>query len=125
MAPRTDAQVEAHLKRLHAQLKITSAESQQWDALAAVIRDNEKEMNGLLEQREQKAKSMTALDNLRSYEEITDAHAEGMKKLVPAFEQLYDVMPDAQKKVADAVFDQRVPASPASSKAPPMPKPSR
>ena len=78
MAPRTDAQVEAHLKRLHAQLKITSAESQQWDALAAVIRDNEKEMNGLLEQREQKAKSMTALDNLRSYEEITDAHAEGM-----------------------------------------------
>ena len=44
------------------------------------------------------------LRDLRSYQEITEAHAKGMAKLVTAFETLYDVMPPEQKKIADAVF---------------------
>jgi hypothetical protein len=104
----SDAAVEARLKRLHDQLKITAAQEDQWKNLAQVIRDNEQQISTLLQQRRQKAKSMTAVDNLQSYAEITQAHAEGMAKLVPAFEQLYDQMPDAQKKVADNVFNQRV-----------------
>jgi hypothetical protein len=50
---------------------------------------------------------MNAVDNLKSYAAMVDAHADGLKRLVPAMQALYDAMPDAQKKVADAVFSQR------------------
>jgi hypothetical protein len=48
---------------------------------------------------------MTAVDNLKTYEAIADAHAEGLQKLVPAFETLYASMSEAQKKNADEVFN--------------------
>jgi protein CpxP len=107
MTPRSDTQIEAHLKRLHDQLKITAAEEDQWKDLAQVIRGNEHQISSLIELRRQSGKSMTALDNLRGYADITQAHADGMKKLVPAFEKLYGQMSDAQKKIADNVFNQR------------------
>jgi hypothetical protein len=47
---------------------------------------------------------MTAIADLKSYSEITDAHAEGLRKFIAAFQPLYDSMPDAQKKEADMVF---------------------
>jgi hypothetical protein len=47
---------------------------------------------------------MTAVDDLKSYAEITDAHADGIKKFTPVFATLYAGMPDAQKKNADGVF---------------------
>jgi len=105
--PQSDADIEAHLKRLHAQLKITPAEEDQWSAMAQIIRDNEHQISSLLEARRVNAKSMTALDNLRGYQQLMQAHADGVAKLLPAFEQLYNQMPDAQKKVADNVFNQR------------------
>jgi len=39
---------------------------------------------------------MTAVDNLQSYSAIVEAHAEGLKKFVPAFEALYTSMSDTQ-----------------------------
>jgi hypothetical protein len=107
LLPHSDAQIEAHLKRLHDQLKITAAETDQWNALAQVIRDNEHRISSLIQQRRKNTKAMTAVDNLRGYEEITEAHADGLKKLVPVFEKLYGQMSDAQKKTADSVFNQR------------------
>jgi len=47
---------------------------------------------------------MSAVDDLRSYQKLADAHADGLKKLVPAFEALYNTMSQDQKKTADAVF---------------------
>ena len=107
VAPHSDAAVEAHIKRLHDQLKITSAEADQWNTVAQIMRDNEHQISGLIQQRAKNAPSMSAVDNLRTYEAITDAHEDGLKKLVPAFETLYGSMSDAQKKTADAVFSQR------------------
>ena len=49
---------------------------------------------------------MTAVDDLKSYSEIADAHADGLKKFTPAFEPLYAGMSDAQKKSADTLFRQ-------------------
>jgi protein CpxP len=103
-----DARVEAHIKRLHDQLKITAAESDQWDAVAQIMRDNESKLADLVQNRDKNVSAMSAIDNLRTYEEIADAHEDGLKKLVPAFENLYNAMSDAQKKTADAVFRQRV-----------------
>jgi cytoskeletal protein RodZ len=108
--PRSDAQVEGRITQLHKELKITSAQESDWSKLAQDMRDNAHDMSSLLQERNAAAKShpMTALDNLKNYEQITDAHADGLKKLVPDFETLYGEMSPAQKKAADTVFNQRV-----------------
>lgn len=107
--------VEARIKSLHEQLKITKAEEPQWSAVAAAMRDSAKSVAALIAERAKKAKSMNAIDNLRSYEAIAKAHLDGIQKLLPAFEALYAVMPEAQKKLADTVFTRR-PTRPTSKK---------
>jgi periplasmic protein CpxP/Spy len=102
-AARVDA-VEARIKDMHAKLKITPAQEDQWAKVAQVMRDNEKTMEPLFKAREQNAKSRTAIDDLKSYGEITDAHADGIKKFTPIFATLYASMSDTQKKDADAMF---------------------
>jgi periplasmic protein CpxP/Spy len=47
---------------------------------------------------------MTAVDDLKTYQEFTQAHLDGIKNLISAFETLYNSMPDQQKKNADEVF---------------------
>jgi hypothetical protein len=47
---------------------------------------------------------MTALEDLKSYSEIADAHATGLKKFIPAFEALYASMSEEQRKNADSLF---------------------
>ena len=96
--------VEARIKSLHDALHITAAEEPQWQAVADVMRDNAQTTGALIKERAAKAKTMTALDDLQSYEAITDAHAAGVKKLTAAFETFYASLSDAQKKDADAAF---------------------
>ncbi len=99
--------VEARIKSLHKQLGITAAQESQWQAVAYAMRDNAKATGALIQQREANAKTMTAIDDLNAYAAIADAHAAGVKKLIPAFSALYATMSDAQKKNADAVFSHR------------------
>ena len=108
--PRSDAQVEARITQLHKELKITKDQEGDWNTLAQDMRDNAHQMSSLLQERVAagKSKPMNAVDNLKSYEQITDAHAAGLKKITPDFEKLYDEMSPAQKKTADTVFNQRV-----------------
>jgi hypothetical protein len=47
---------------------------------------------------------MTAVDDVKSYAAIADAHADGLKKFVSVFEALYNSMSDEHKKNADNVF---------------------
>ncbi|HTZ79685.1 MAG TPA: Spy/CpxP family protein refolding chaperone [Stellaceae bacterium] len=98
--------VEARITDLHSRLKITPQQQSQWDAFAQVMRDNAKAMTAALDQRAQMeaSKTETAVDDMKSYQAITQAHADGMTKLVPAFEALYDSMSPEQKKNADEVF---------------------
>ena len=96
--------VEARITNMHAKLKITQAQEVQWANVAQVMRDNEKAVEPLIKARKENAKTMTAVDDLKSYGEITDAHADGIKKFTPVFATLYDSMSDAQKKEADAMF---------------------
>jgi hypothetical protein len=99
--------VEARIKSLHDQLKITSAEEPQWDAVAQAMRDSANNTATLIADRNKKAKSMTAIDDLHSYRAILQSHLDGIDKLTSAFQTLYASMPDAQKKNADAVFSRR------------------
>lgn len=108
--------VEERIKQLHAELKITAAQEPAWDAVAQAMRDDAKASQQAYEQRHQ-AKTMTAVDSLKSYQAIVDAHAQGLQKLVPAFQALYASMSPEQQKNADAVF------SAARARHHPRPKP--
>jgi hypothetical protein len=101
------APVEARIRSLHKQLHITDAQKPQWDALALVMRDNAQAMVDLQKQRAADSQSMSAVEVIKSYESVIEAHEDGMKKFVPPFEALYNTMSDAQKKSADSLFRNR------------------
>lgn len=101
---------EGRVKHLHDQLKITPAEEAQWQSVAQVMLANASAMKSAVKERTD-MKSMSAIDDLRSYQAIVEAHAEGIKKLVIAFKPLYASMPEEQQKNADAVFGHRTKTS--------------
>jgi len=103
-----NAAVEARIKELHRKLHITAAQQTQWDSLVEVMRGNATAMIDLQRQRAQDAKSMSAVDAVKSYAAVIQAHEAGMNKFVPAFQALYDSMSDQQKMVADTMFRTRV-----------------
>ena len=103
-----DAAVEARIKELHNRLHITAAQQTQWNSLVQVMRDNAKAMIDLQKQRAQDVNSMTAVEAVKSYAAVIEAHEAGMSKFVPAFEALYNSMSDAQKRIADSMFRSRV-----------------
>lgn len=101
------ARVESRITSLHSQLKVTPDQESKWSAVADAMRDNASSLDELAQQRASMRGKMNAVDDLKSYEAIADAHAEGLKKLVPAFSSLYDSMSETQKKNADQVFAHR------------------
>jgi protein CpxP len=95
---------DARIRQLHDSLQITPDQEPKFDKLADVMRDNAKEMSAAVEKRSEAKKTTTALDDLKAYQAVAEAHADGLKQLVPAFETLYDALSDSQKKEADALF---------------------
>jgi protein CpxP len=95
---------ELRIKDMHAKLKVTAAQEEQWAKVAQAMLDDAKIMDTLTQARVDHAKDMTAVDDLKSYGELADAHANGIKKLTPLFAALYASMSDAQKKEADTLF---------------------
>jgi len=96
--------VEARIADLHKRLQITADQEAKWKQVADVMRQNAQEVEAAIKDRAQNMKTMTAVDDLKSYEKIAAVHEDGMKRLIPAFQALYDSMSDAQKKNADSVF---------------------
>jgi len=99
-----DAAVEKHIKELHATLKITAAEESEWNEVAATMRENAKDLDRAIDKRKANAAGATAIDDLKAYAEIAQAHASGVKKLASSFSGLYSKMTGDQKKLADEVF---------------------
>jgi hypothetical protein len=99
--------IEARIKELHKKLHVTAAQETPWNNLAQVMRDNAKAMVELQNQRVADTQSMNAVDSVKSYASVIEAHQAGMTKFVPAFAALYDSMSDAQKKTADSMFRSR------------------
>jgi periplasmic protein CpxP/Spy len=100
-----EQRAEARIKGLHDRLKITPAQETQWNAVAQAMRDSEQSVRQAIEQR-QRASALTAIDDLKAYQAISEAHAQGVQKLIPPFQALYAAMSDEQKKNADAYFGQ-------------------
>ncbi|MGH7012803.1 MAG: Spy/CpxP family protein refolding chaperone [Stellaceae bacterium] len=96
--------VEARIKSLRSRLHITAAQEPQWQQVAQAMRDNAETIEKMVRDRQAKLRTMSAVDNLQTYADIAQAHADGLKKLMPAFDTLYQSMSASQKKTADAVF---------------------
>ncbi len=100
--PRAE-RVEDRIKSLHDQLMITAAQEPQWNAVAQAMREGSQSMQAAIQQRIQ-ARGASAVEELKAYQAIADAHAQEVQKLIPPFQTLYDAMSDDQKKTADALF---------------------
>jgi hypothetical protein len=96
--------VERRISSLHSRLKITPAQEQQWNAFADVMRANAQAMDQTYASREQQVQQMSAVQNMQSYAQMAQEHAQDVQKLVPAFQTLYDALSPEQKKIADQTF---------------------
>jgi protein CpxP len=97
--------VEQRIKDLHAALKITADQETKWNEVAQDMRENAAAMDKLIAAtRTTPPQTMSAVDDLKTYQKIAQAHVDGLKNLISSFEKLYAAMPDAQKKIADEVF---------------------
>src|ERR1700741_4780439 len=71
---RREERVEQRISYLHQQLKITPQQESQWNAFADVMRGNGQTMAKLFEERRAN-QDMSALDNMKQYADIAQAHA--------------------------------------------------
>lgn len=102
--PGRPAGVEGLIGHLHQELKITPAQESLFLKVADVMREDAATMSTLAKKRADGAATMTAVDDLKSYAEISEAHAQGTKRMIPVFQELYSSMSEAQKKLADVEF---------------------
>ena len=97
--------VEQRITDLHTSLKITPDQESKWNGVAQAMRENAANMEKLVAANRTTApQSMTAVEDLKSYQKFAQAHVDGLKNLISSFETLYNSMPGPQKKVADEVF---------------------
>ena len=81
--------------------------------LPQAMRDNASHMEKLVtEKRKLPPEKTTAVDDLKTYQDFTEARLDGLKHLTSAFKTLYDGMTPEQKKNADVVFEKYTPQSP-------------
>jgi len=97
--------VDDRIADLHRSLQITADEEANWAGVAQVMRDNDKALQTLVAARTAETRQkVSAVEDLKMYEKFAQAHTDGLKNLIVAFETLYAAMPDPQKAVADGVF---------------------
>lgn len=96
--------VETRIADLHTKLQITDQQSKQWNAFAQTMRDNAQKARDAFRDRSQKLSTMSADDAMKSYADITQMHADNMKKLSSSFSDLYAVLSPQQKQLADAMY---------------------
>jgi len=98
--------VEQRITNLHTALKLTADQDSKWNAVAQAMRENATAMDKLVATNRTTApQSLTALDDLKTYQQFAQVHVDGLKNLIASFSVLYDSMGDAQKKNADQVFN--------------------
>jgi protein CpxP len=107
--------VEQRITMLKTALKITPDQETKWNGVAQAMRDSASKMEKLVaEKRAIPPEKTTAVDDLKTYQEVPEVRLDGLKKVNSAFKSLYDSMPAEQKKNADAVFEKYGPTKPAT-----------
>ena len=108
--------VEQRITQLKTALKITPDQESKWNSVAQAMRENAASMEKLVASKRAIAPaSMTAVDDLKTYQEFTEVRLDGLKHLNSTFKSLYDSMSAEQKKNADMVFEKYGPSKPATA----------
>jgi protein CpxP len=94
--------VDRQIADLKKQLKITPQQEPQFNAFAEVMRNNAQELDALMQQAS--SGQPNAVEQVKRFAQFSETQANGMKRLVPALQALYDSLSDPQKKVADRVL---------------------
>ena len=102
--------VEQRIDSLKLSLKITADQDAKWNGVATAMRENAAAMDKLVKDKQGKMATLNAVDDLKTYQEFSQANLDGLKNLNAAFIALYDSMPAAQKANADKVFESFGPA---------------
>jgi hypothetical protein len=95
---------EAQIKQLQGTLNITEAQQELWNKLTVVMRENAKDMDAFSKERAENTKPLNAVEHMKLHGEITQAHLDQLKKLIPPFEAFYSSMTDQQKNITDIIF---------------------
>jgi len=96
--------MEARLAYTKADLEITDAQMDAWNAYADAVRKSHATMEGVRADMMKARESGTAVDRLDARIKMTEVRLDSLKALKPATEGLYNVLTDAQKKKADALL---------------------
>jgi hypothetical protein len=107
-APAQGNEIERQIADLKKEMRITPAQQPLFDAFAQIMRQNAQALDAAMRQQDQTG-ATTAVDDLRASAQLAAAEAEGLKRLLPAFQSLYDSLPDPQKRLADAAMRQPAP----------------
>ena len=100
----TPGWMEARLAKIHRKLHITSEQEAAWNEYAKGMRETAESMQPLYERYYHEQHTMNAVENMRLYMEMSEAHARVQKVLIPLFEKLYNGFSDKQKRIADEFF---------------------
>lgn len=109
-AERSTPAAEAQIGKIKARLHITAAQEPQWQALAAVMRENARLVRASAADRA-KIHPTTIVDKLYADRRATQERLERLERVIPVAEALYAVLTARQKAVADHLFaPPRIPA---------------
>jgi len=95
--------VDRQIADLKKQLKITPQQEPQFNAFAEVMRNNARDEEAQMRQAGANQRP-NAVDALKQAQQMAEMQSNGLKRLVPAFQALYDSLSDPQKKTADQVL---------------------
>jgi hypothetical protein len=98
------AHVEGRIASLKTELKITDAQTPQWNRFADALRDTAKSMNGMHEQMMASGSPATLPEQLDRHEKMMSAHLASLGALKEALTPLYQSFSDEQKKTADGLM---------------------
>lgn len=96
-------QVDDQIGRLKQNLRITEAQMQQWNALAAAMRENARRVR-LSRADRAKIHQTNVIDELYTDRRETQARLERLERIIPLAEALYAVLDPRQKALADTLF---------------------
>ena len=95
--------IEGRLAFIKAELKITDAQTPQWNVFAEAVRRNAGSMAEMRKSMGGQGAPATLLERLAREDKMVAAHLAALKNTEEAVTQLYGVLTDDQKKVADTI----------------------
>lgn len=97
-------QVERRIADLHSKLKITAAEQKPFDDFAQAMRDDAAHTEQAMSAQRASVQTQSAVDQLKGYAALAQAHSDGVNGLVGPFTTLYGALSPEQQKMADQSF---------------------